>query len=84
MLSKQKLGTYDELKCAETNWKMESENIMKTDLKSNIGNAEMSLAQVIKILDKRLARDHYILFTKTIHSRVRGCGSSLLGADHHG
>ena len=30
----------------------ESENIMKTDLRSNIGIAEMSLEQVVKILGK--------------------------------
>jgi hypothetical protein len=46
---------------------MESENIMKTDLKSNIGIAEMSLDQVVKILDKQLAND-YLLFTKALHS----------------
>jgi hypothetical protein len=59
---------------------MESEYIMKTDLKSNIRIAEMSLDQVVKILDKQLAKD-YLLFTKALHSRLRSCSSSLLGAD---
>jgi hypothetical protein len=54
----------DELKCSETNWKMESENIMKTHLKSNMDIAEMSLNQVVKILDKQLDNDYYVLFTK--------------------
>ena len=53
---------------------------MKTDLKSNIRIAEMSLDQVVKILDKQLAKD-YLLFTKALHSRLRSCSSSLLGAD---
>jgi hypothetical protein len=39
---------------------------MKTDLKSNIGIAEMSLDQVVKILDKQLANDYYFLFTKPL------------------
>jgi hypothetical protein len=30
----------DELKCAAIDWKIESENIMKTDLKSNYGIAD--------------------------------------------
>jgi hypothetical protein len=38
---------------------------MKTDLQSNIGIAEMSLVQVVKILDKQLAND-YVLFTQTL------------------
>ena len=43
---------------------MESENIMKTHLKSNMDIAEMSLNQVVKILDKQLDNDYYVLFTK--------------------
>lgn len=42
-------------------------DVMKTDLKSNIGIAEMSLDQAVKILDKQLAND-YLLFTKALHS----------------
>ena len=61
---------------------MESENIMKTDLNSNIGIAEMSLDQIVKILDKQLLNDYYLLFTKALHSRVRGCSTLLLG-DHY-
>jgi hypothetical protein len=61
LLSKQKVAASDELNCAETDWKMESESIMKTDLKSNIGIADMSLDQVAKILDKQLANE-YLLF----------------------
>ena len=34
---------------SEDDWKIESENIVKTDLKSNIGIAEMSL-DLVKIL----------------------------------
>jgi hypothetical protein len=40
--------------CSIKNVNVESENIMKTDLQSNIGIAEMSLVQVVKILDKQL------------------------------
>ena len=83
MLSKQKVAASDELKCAAIDWKIESENIMKTDLKSNYGIAEMSLDQVVKILDKQLANDYYLLFTKALHSRLRSCSTSLLGADHY-
>ena len=54
-----------------------------TDLKSNIGLAEMSLDQVIKILSKQLTNDYYLLFTKHIHSKLRSCYTSLLGADHY-
>jgi hypothetical protein len=53
-------------------------NIMKTDLKSNIGIAEMSLVQVVKILDKQLAND-YALFTKALYPRLGSCSTSLLG-----
>jgi hypothetical protein len=60
---------------------MESENTMKTDLKSHIGIA-MSLDQVVKILDKQLAND-YVLFTKTLNSRLGSCCNSLLGGDHY-
>ena len=60
----------------------ESENIMKTDLQSNIGIAEMSLVQVVKILDKQLAND-YVLFTKGLHSRLSSCSTSLLGGGHY-
>jgi hypothetical protein len=49
-----------------------------TDLKSNIGIAEMSLDQVIKILDKQLTNDYYLLFTKHLHSKLRSCCTSLL------
>lgn len=59
-----------------------NENIMKTDLKSNIGIAEMSLDQVVKILDKQLAND-YALFTKALHPRLGSCSTSLLGGDHY-
>jgi hypothetical protein len=62
LLSKQKVAASDGLKCVETNWKIKSENIAKTDLKSNIGIAEMSLDQIIKILGKQLANDYYLLF----------------------
>jgi hypothetical protein len=41
-------------------WKMESESIMKTDLKSSIGIAEMCLYQVVKILAKQLANDYLL------------------------
>jgi hypothetical protein len=41
-------------------WKMESESIMKTDLKSSIDIAEMCLYQVVKILDKQLANDYLL------------------------
>ena len=41
-------------------WKMESESIMKTDLKSCIGIAEMFIYQVVKILDKQLANDYLL------------------------
>jgi len=84
LLSKQKVAASDELKCAETDLNMELENIMKTDLKYNICIAEVSLDhhnQAVKILDKQLAND-YLLFTKTLHSRLRSC-STLLGADHY-
>jgi hypothetical protein len=47
LFSKQKVAASDELKCAAIDWKIESENIMKTDLKSNMGVAEMSLDQVV-------------------------------------
>ncbi|MGE5662629.1 MAG: hypothetical protein ACM3X1_10335 [Ignavibacteriales bacterium] len=59
-----------------------NENIMKTDLKSNISIEEMSLDQVVKILDKQLAND-YALFTKTLHPRLGSCSTSLLGGDHY-
>jgi hypothetical protein len=67
LLSNQKLAVPDELKCAAIDWKIESENIVKTDLKSNIGIAEMSL-DLVKILDKRLPNDDYLLFPKALHS----------------
>jgi hypothetical protein len=54
-----------------------------TDLKSNIRITEMSLDQVIKILGKQLTNDYYLLFTKALHSRLRRCCTSLLGADHY-
>jgi hypothetical protein len=54
-----------------------------TDLKSKIGIAKMSLDQVVKILDKQLANDYYLLFTKALHPRLRGCCTSLLGANHY-
>jgi hypothetical protein len=55
LLSKQKAAASDESKCVETDWKMESENIMmKTDLKSKIGISEMSLHQVVRVLNRRL------------------------------
>ena len=54
-----------------------------TDLKSNIGIVEMSLDQVIKILDKQLANDYYLLFTKHLHSKLRSCSNSLLGSDRY-
>ena len=60
----------------------ESENIMKTDLQSNIGTAEMSLVQVLKILDKQLAND-CLLFIKGLHSRLSSCCTSLLGRGHY-
>ena len=53
------------------------------DLKTNIGIAEMSLDQVIKILDKQLANDYYLLFTKHLHSKLRSCSNSLLGSDRY-
>ena len=56
----------------EMDWKMESENIMKTDLKSNICIAEMTLDQ-----DKQLAND-YVLLTKALHSRLGSCSTSTL------
>jgi hypothetical protein len=59
-----------------------NENFMKTDLKSNIGIAEMSLDQVVKILDKQLAND-YALFTKVLHPRLGSCSTSLLGGGHY-
>ncbi|MGC2483029.1 MAG: hypothetical protein WA398_04655 [Nitrososphaeraceae archaeon] len=55
---------------------------MKTDLQSNIGIAEMSLVQVVKILDKQLAND-YVLFTKALHPRLGSCSTSLLGGGHY-
>jgi hypothetical protein len=82
LLSNQKVAAPHGLKCAAIDWKIESENIVKTDLKSNIGNAEMSL-RLVKILDKRLANDDYLLFTKALHSRLPSCSTSLLGADHY-
>ena len=36
---------------------MELEDIMKTDLKSNLGIAEIRLDQVVKILDEQLGND---------------------------
>jgi hypothetical protein len=48
---------------------MESENVVKT-LKFIIGIAEMSLDQVVKILDMQLANDYYLLFTKALQSRI--------------
>jgi hypothetical protein len=60
---------------------MESENIMKTELKSNLGIAEIRLDQVVKILDEQLANDYYLLFTKALHSGPHTCSTSLLGAD---
>jgi hypothetical protein len=53
-----------------------------TDLKSKIGIAEMSLDQVVKILDKQLINDYYLLFTKALHSRLCSC-TLLLGADRY-
>jgi hypothetical protein len=50
-------------------WKMESERIMKTDLKYSIGIAEMCLYQLVKILDKQLPNDYLLppllCFTKS-------------------
>jgi hypothetical protein len=43
---------------------MESKNIMKTDLKSNVGIAEIRLDQVVTVLGKQLANNYYFLFTK--------------------
>jgi hypothetical protein len=60
----------------------ESENIMKTDLRSNIGIAEMSLVQVVKILDKQLAND-YVLFTKALHPMLRSYTTPLLGGGYY-
>ena len=54
-----------------------NENFMKTDLRSNIGIAEMSLDQVVKILDKQLAND-YALFTRALHSKLGNRSASLL------
>jgi hypothetical protein len=54
---------------------MESENIMKTDLKSNVGIAEIRLDQVVKVLDKQLAND-YLLFTNAFYSNLRSCCTS--------
>lgn len=59
-----------------------NENFMKPDLKSNICVAEMSLDQVVKILDKQLAND-YALFTKALHPRLGSCSTSLLGGGHY-
>ncbi|HEY6668641.1 MAG TPA: hypothetical protein VI033_05750 [Candidatus Nitrosopolaris sp.] len=56
------------------------ENIMKTDLKSKIGIAEMSLHQVVRVLNKQLVNDYYLLFTKALHSRLRSSSTSLLGS----
>jgi hypothetical protein len=60
----------------------ESENIMKTELQSNIGIAEMSLVLVVKILDKQLAND-YLLFIKGLYSRLSSCCTSLLGRGYY-
>jgi hypothetical protein len=60
----------------------ETENIMKTDLQSNIGIAEMSLVQEVKILDKQLA-DDYVLFTEALHPRLGSYSTSLLGGGHN-
>jgi hypothetical protein len=59
-----------------------NENFMKTDLKSNIGIAEMSLDQVVKILDKQLAND-YALFTRALHPKLGSRSTSLLGGGHY-
>ena len=59
-----------------------NENFMKPDPKSNICVAEMSLDQVVKILDKQLAND-YALFTKALHPRLGSCSTSLLGGGHY-
>ena len=61
---------------------VESENIMKTDLQSTIGIADVSLVQVVKIPDKQLAND-YVLFTKALHLRLGSCSTSLLGGGHY-
>jgi hypothetical protein len=82
LVRNQKVAAPHGLKCAAIDWKIESENIVKTDLKSNIGNAEMRL-RLVKILDKQLANDDYLLFTKALYSRPRSCNTSLLGADHY-
>lgn len=55
---------------------------LEADLKSNIGIAEMSLDQVVKILDKQLAND-YALFTKALHPRLGSCSTSLQGGGHY-
>jgi hypothetical protein len=62
---------------------MELENIMKTDLKSKIGIAEMSLHQVVRVLNNQLVNDYYLLFTKAVHSRLSSYCTSLLGSDHY-
>ena len=49
-------------------WKMESESIMKTDLKSSIGIADMYLYRVVKILDKQLVNDYLLPPLLCLHS----------------
>lgn len=54
----------------------------ETDLKINIRIAEMSLDQVVKILDKQLA-NYYLLFTKVLRSRLHSCCTSPLVGDNY-
>jgi len=49
---------------------MESKNIMKTDLTSNVGIAEIRLDQVVTVLDKQLANDYYFLFSNVLQFRL--------------
>ena len=53
-----------------------------TDLKSKIGVAEMSLDQVVKILDKQLGNDN-LLFTQSLDPMLNRFCTSLLGAHHY-
>jgi hypothetical protein len=82
LVRNQKLAAPHGLKSAAIDWKIESENIVKTDLKSNIGNVEMTLRPV-KILGKQLTNGYHLLFTKALHSRLRSCCTSFLGADYY-
>ena len=61
---------------------MESENSIKTDVKSITGIAVIRLDQAVRMLYKQLAND-YLMFINVHQSRLRCC-TSLVGANHLG